>query len=113
VVLLAHREIVFARVVLNVKLHRTIAVGAVSDDGLGDEAPTQGLSQEVRGIFPLVERAAGEVPEGYLSLARLVDGFDLLSVLSLEADEKRVVGAMRNQVTRNRLSCLQEQVSSG
>jgi hypothetical protein len=37
----------------------------------------------------------------------------LLSVLSLEADKKRVVGAMRNQVTRNRLSCLQEQVSSG
>ena len=106
IVLLSHREIVVSRVVLHIQLNGAGAMGAVSEDGFWDKVPTQSIREKIRDVLSLMEGAAGKIPERYLSLTRFVDGFQLLLVISLDKNKKRVVGAQRNEVTGNHFACL-------
>ena len=97
-----------AGVVLDVALHGALAVGAIAQDGPGDEVPAEGLGQQVGGVLAQVQGAGGEVPQGHLALAGFVDGLDLLALGVLQGDMEGVVGAEGRQVAGDGLAALKD-----
>ena len=89
--------VVLPGIVFHEELGRADAVGAVADDGEGDEIPAQHLAQQVGGVLPFVKRARGKIPQGNLAANGFINGFALPSV-ERQLGEKGVVGSGGSQV---------------
>ena len=85
------------------KLHRPDAIWSVPDCREGDEVPAQYLAQYVSCVFPLVESAGREIPEGRLAISWLVDAKSGL-VSQLELDHKCVVRPQWSQLAGDYLT---------
>ena len=102
--------VVLPGVVLDEVLDRSDAVGAIADDGEGDEVPFEDFAEEVGGVFPLVEGTRGEVPEGHLAVAGLVDG-EPFPLAKTDPGQEGVVGAVRSEFAGEELALGKEIVS--
>src|SRR5262249_19231654 len=102
------RVVVAPAIGLDVELDAADAMRAVADDRRRYEVPAELLRKQVGGVFALVERAVGEVPEGHLAASRLVDADGIGLAPEREDGGKAVVGAPGEHVAGGDLAVAED-----